>query len=104
MEGNIQIIQTTLPNNWIEPQVGEFCQYLLEAGAACIQYNSVSSMYHWQGEIISEGEWRLEIKSSIENNSSVITALKKQHPYDTPQILIRNSQTSIEYAKWVNTI
>jgi periplasmic divalent cation tolerance protein len=103
MAPQIFVVQTTLPSTWIEPEVGAFAQSLLEAGAACIQHSSIRSTYRWEGKIESSEEWRLELKVSQEAVDGVLSALRKQHPYSTPQITYWKAESSQEYADWVDS-
>jgi len=103
MGGQVCIIQTTLPNTWIEAEVGAFSQQLVVAGAACVQHSSIRSVYRWEGEIESSPEWHLQLKVSISNREQVLMVLKQQHPYDVPQIVWFTTESTDSYSAWVES-
>ena len=102
MGTEIYIVQTTLPSSWIEAEVGAFAQLLLESGAGCVQHSSIRSTYKWEGNIESEPEWRLQLKVAPSKVENVLSALNKNHPYDTPQIIHWAAKSSEDYANWLN--
>jgi periplasmic divalent cation tolerance protein len=103
MGSQIHIVQTTLPGAWIEAEVGDFAQRMIEAGAACIQHETVRSIYRWQGEIESESEWRLQMKVSLRRLDGVLDKLNELHPYDIPQVLVLQANASTSYGDWVDS-
>jgi len=100
----ISIIQTTLPDTWIEAEVGGFAQLILEAGAACVQHSSIRSTYKWEGEIESSPEWRLQIKTSRNHLENVLKSIRENHPYEVPQIIHWPAETNADYAVWVDSV
>jgi len=100
----ISIIQTTLPDTWIEAEVGGFAQLILEAGAACVQHSSIRSTYKWEGEIESSPEWRLQIKTSQNHLENVLKSIRENHPYEVPQITHWSAETNADYAVWVDSV
>ena len=103
MATEIRIIETTLPDAWIEAEVGAFAQSMLEVGAACVQHSSIRSTYKWEGKIESSSEWRLQMKVSQTHFDAVLSALEKTHPYDVPQIIHWIAESTEEYADWVDS-
>ena len=103
MADGIRVIQTTLPGKWIEPEVGEFCQSILDAGAACVQHSAISSMYKWEGAVQSEPEWRIQIKVSHSNSKAVIEQINRLHPYETPQIIAWDADANEAYKSWIHS-
>ncbi len=103
MGDDIRVIQTTLPGKWIEPEVGEFCQSMLEAGAACAQYSTINSMYKWDGKTQSEPEWRIQIKTNHSNALNVIQQINRLHPYETPQIIAWDADANDDYKSWIDS-
>ena len=96
------MVQTTLPGEWIEPLVGQWCSNLVESGlAACVQRSKVSSVYRWEGSIESSEEWRVQAKTSSSSKDALIEAMLREHPYDNPQIAAWDADSSDEYADWV---
>ena len=103
MVGHICIIQTTLPNSWLEAEVGAFCQQMLEAGAACVQYSPIHSIYRWDGKIEASAEWHLRVKADPTKRDAIISILEKQHPYEIPQIVWIIAESSDDYSSWVES-
>ena len=79
-------------------------QYLVKhRHAACVQIDGpIHSVYQWKGEIEAEEEFRLLIKTSSQALDECVTALKKQHAYDLPEIVVLNASASAAYAGWVS--
>ena len=77
--------------------------YLVEhSHAACVQIDGpIRSVYQWKGSIENDQEFRLLIKTSQESLDGCVAALKKQHPYELPEIVVLNAQASAAYAFWV---
>ena len=88
-------------NEW-----GEVANTLLhERLCACVnQVREVSSIYHWQGEIVSNREVVCMIKSSSARYPALVQRLTELHPYDVPEI-VRLSVESVNqaYLDWVTT-
>ena len=104
MGAQISVIQTTLPDTWLETEVGAFAQLMLEAGAACVQHSPTRSTYKWDGEIESSMEWRLQIKTSQQHLENVLNSIRENHPYDVPQIIHWPAKSNAEYADWVDSV
>ena len=77
--------------------------YLVEHSiAACVQIDGpIRSVYQWKGSIENDQEFRLLIKTSPESLDGCVAALKKQHPYKLPEIVVLHAQASAAYAFWV---
>ncbi len=102
MAENIWVVQTTLPGDWPEPHVGGWSSSLVEAGlAACVQRNRVTSVYRWEGDMESSGEWRVQIKTSGAKKDELVEAILNDHPYETPQIVAWEVETTTDYVGWV---
>lgn len=104
MPTQIIVVQTTLPASWIEPEVGSFSQLMIEAGAACVQHSKINSVYKWDGQIQSSEEWKLQIKVQQSSLESILSTLRKNHPYDIPQIVHWLAESTVEYVDWVESV
>tara|TARA_B100000809_G_scaffold91155_1_gene89688 strand:- start:40 stop:363 length:324 start_codon:yes stop_codon:yes gene_type:complete len=99
---SIVVVTTTLPIEWTTQQITELKTKLISQQlAACVQSVKINSTYSWEGEIVSEDEWRLTIKTTPNRQESLISTLVESHPYDVPQIVHRIEQSSSEYSDWV---
>lgn len=98
----VWVVQTTLPGEWIEAEVGAWSSELVEGGfAACVQRDRVTSVYSWDHSTQSSEEWRIEIKSSADNKNQLIEAILSNHPYETPQIVAWEASSTPGYSNWV---
>ncbi|MEO2114992.1 MAG: divalent-cation tolerance protein CutA [Candidatus Poseidoniia archaeon] len=102
MADTICIIQTTLPGEWTESIVGEWSTSLVQDGiAACVQRSRITSVYRWEESLESTEEWRVQLKTSTHNKERLVEAILSSHPYDTPQIISWNAETTSDYASWI---
>ncbi len=95
------VLLCTFPsgNEW-----GEIAQELLnERLCACVtQLREVTSVYRWQGEIVTNREVVCLIKSRADRYAELVERLNELHPYDVPEI-VRLSVESVNqaYLDWV---
>lgn len=70
---------------------------------ACVQIvGPIRSLYRWQGEVADDQEWQLLIKTTAERFPALEAHIKKNHTYDTPEIIITPIiGGSAEYLAWV---
>ena len=70
--------------------------------AACVQIDGpIRSIYQWKGGIETDEEFRLVVKTSPQSLEGCVAALKKQHPYELPEIVVLHAHASAAYASWV---
>jgi periplasmic divalent cation tolerance protein len=70
--------------------------------AACVQIQSVESVYRWKGEVRSEPEWLLAIKTTDAMYRELEQYIKANHSYETPEIVrLAIAGGSREYLGWV---
>lgn len=75
----------------------------LAAGlVACAQIvPGVESHYVWQGKKEVTAEWQIVFKTSAECWPKLETLLRKNHSYDTPEIIaVEAARVSEKYRKW----
>lgn len=77
---------------------------LIEAHlAACVSLLPVHSIYTWQGEVQSEDEWQLLIKTDLSKFSDLESKVRELHSYEVPEIIalpiVAGSQS---YLKWIS--
>lgn len=71
--------------------------------AACVQIDGpMQSIYHWNGGVVNDQEYRLSIKVSIDRLQSLKEWVHEQHPYETPQWIVLSAGASEAYGAWVN--
>lgn len=70
--------------------------------AACVNITPVRSLYRWNGECCDDEEHLLIIKTRRDLADAVIRALKAEHPYDVPEIIVLPVITGhAPYLDWV---
>ena len=77
---------------------------LLEAGlVACGQIEEpVESVYQWKGKVEKEKECRITMKFDLEKRQELELAVKRIHPYETPQWVVWKAEASRAYYDWVS--
>jgi periplasmic divalent cation tolerance protein len=71
--------------------------------AACIQEMAIRSRYNWKDQIHCEPELLLLIKTTADRADAAVTAIRKIHPYDLPEIILLPVVGGLaEYMNWVN--
>ena len=77
--------------------------YLVEHSiAACVQIDGpIRSVYQWKGSIENDQEFRLLIKTSQESLDGCVAALKENHSYELPELVVLHAHASAAYASWV---
>jgi len=72
--------------------------------AACVQISApVSSYYLWEGKVQKDLEVQLFLKSREDKLPELQAFLKKEHPYDVPQLIQVPITGGLEkYLAWIN--
>lgn len=98
----IAIGWTTTPDRPLAERIG---RALVEQRlVACAQITGpVTSIYRWQNEVCQEEEFRLVLKFVAGREDSVLAALTRLHPYETPQWIVTHADASSrDYVAWVH--
>ncbi|MBM4375610.1 MAG: divalent-cation tolerance protein CutA [Deltaproteobacteria bacterium] len=77
---------------------------LVEAGvAACVNVlGPVRSIYRWDGELCDDLEQQLVIKTRASRYAALEELLRREHPYDVPEILaLPATLGSASYLSWL---
>jgi len=70
--------------------------------AACVNIFPISSIYRWQGQIQSDSEYQLLIKTDIQLFSDIEAKIKELHSYSVPEIIaIDIVAGSRSYLNWL---
>lgn len=71
--------------------------------AACAQVSSpITSIYHWQGKICTESEFRLILKTTISHKEELINYLKNNHSYKIPEVVTTSiTGGSEDFLLWI---
>jgi periplasmic divalent cation tolerance protein len=100
MKSYIQISTTTATKE----DAQKIARYLVEQKlAACAQIlGPIESTYTWKSQIETANEWLCLIKTRENLFSKVEAAIKKLHPYETPEIIaVPIKQGSAQYLQWI---
>jgi len=73
--------------------------------AACVQImGPIESTYRWKGKIERTAEWFCFIKSTQKMYPELESAIKKEHPYEVPEIIaVPVSGGSADYLEWLKS-
>lgn len=70
--------------------------------AACITITPIESIYRWQGDIQSDSEYQLVIKSDLALFDQISDHVTQQHSYELPEIIaIPMTHSTQAYGRWV---
>jgi periplasmic divalent cation tolerance protein len=93
----INIITTTFDS---EKTCTEFAnKIIIQKLAACCQISKIQSMYLWKGKPANESEFKLDCKTL--NPEKLVEFLSTNHPYDIPEILIKEVECNQSYHYFV---
>ena len=83
----------------------EIAKILVTDGlAACVQIDSVTSFFKWEGKVSNEEEYRLMIKANTHNYRQIEEIIVKTHTYTLPQIIQLDIDNSLPaYFNWVTS-
>jgi periplasmic divalent cation tolerance protein len=70
---------------------------------ACAQIvGPITSVYRWEGEVRTDQEWRVEIKTVADRVAALTEHIKANHSYDVPEIIATPIEGgSAEYLSWL---
>jgi periplasmic divalent cation tolerance protein len=70
--------------------------------AACAQISQIHSVYRWEGEVHSEPECRVVIKTTRERYAQVEQAIRELHSYELPAIhALAFEAVYAPYGEWI---
>jgi periplasmic divalent cation tolerance protein len=70
--------------------------------AACVQIQSVQSVYRWKEKLCAEPEWLLAIKTTDGRYAELEAYIRANHSYETPEIVrMPIAGGSREYLAWI---
>jgi len=101
VQNQLMIVETTVAS---EPVARHMASVLVEKKlAACVHVNGpVESNYSWKGSVKTDKEFVVRAKTTQQRVLEVIDAIKKEHPYELPSILVLPVGGSNKpYADWV---
>lgn len=55
---------------------------------ACAQVvGPIASTYRWEGEVVTEQEWLVVMKTAADRLDALVAHLRAEHPYDVPEVV-----------------
>ncbi|MBT8346149.1 MAG: divalent-cation tolerance protein CutA [Desulfofustis sp.] len=71
--------------------------------AACVHIHPpMTSLYWWKGEITSDSEYLLSMKSDRNLFNRLVEAIRSVHPYEVPEIIATDVvDVDREYSAWM---
>jgi periplasmic divalent cation tolerance protein len=99
-----QLLITSCPDSAVAEKLAHT---LLESHlAACVNIlPNIQSVYEWKGEIISDAEVLLFIKTRREHYAAIEQVLLKQHPYEVPELIALSIETGLpSYLAWLDKV
>lgn len=97
----IVVVLCTVPD---QACAEHLAQVVLKARlAACVSYlPPMTSLYYWQGTIERQTEIQLLLKTDSLRQANLLMTLKEHHPYQLPELLIwQVDTTEAAYAAWL---
>jgi periplasmic divalent cation tolerance protein len=72
---------------------------------ACAQIvGPITSVYRWEGQVQTDTEWRVEVKTAVDRIEPLVELIKANHGYDVPEIIVTPIEGgSRDYLTWVTT-
>ncbi|HEY9506336.1 MAG TPA: divalent-cation tolerance protein CutA [Gemmatimonadales bacterium] len=94
-------VTTTLPDRDTANRLGR--RLVEERLAACAQVvGPVSSVFWWQGEVESAGEWYCHLKTTVSRVDALMARIRELHPYETPEIVaLPVTEGDEAYLRWI---
>ncbi|TVQ45124.1 MAG: divalent-cation tolerance protein CutA [Gloeocapsa sp. DLM2.Bin57] len=72
--------------------------------AACVSVHPIKSLYRWRGEINSDTEWQLVIKTDLNLFATIAAKITAIHSYEVPEIIaIPIVQGAVPYLDWLGS-
>lgn len=71
-----------------EAEADRLARHLVDTRlAACVSVFPVRSLYRWQGEVQSEAEWQLIVKTDLSQFEALSHAIAEHHSYEVPEVI-----------------
>lgn len=98
------LVITTCPSTECAETLAHFL--VQEHLAACVnQLPGVRSVYEWQGQVRTDQEIVLLIKTRAAVYDRVEQAIRTRHPYELPEVIaLPIVRGSADYLSWINTL
>jgi periplasmic divalent cation tolerance protein len=76
---------------------------MAELGACAQIIGPITSMFRWEGEVQTEQEWRVDIKTAADRVEALTEHIKANHGYDVPEVIATPIVGgNADYLSWVS--
>ena len=100
MNTPVVLVLTTLPDSEAATKIAE--QVIGARLAACVtELGAVKSRYRWKGKVETAEEIQLLFKTSLARGDELARFIEANHPYETPEIVSWQADTSAAYGQWI---
>lgn len=88
-----------------EAEADRLARHLVDARlAACVSLFPMRSVYRWQGDVQSEPEWQLIIKTDLRQFEAITQAITQHHSYEVPEVIALPIVNGLpNYLNWLQT-
>lgn len=95
------VILCTVPNREVADKLARLL--VEKRAAACVNIlGEVTSVYRWKGEVTTDVELQLVIKTTSSQFAHVETLVRANHPYEVPELIaLPVSLASSDYLTWL---
>ena len=95
------LITTTFDN---KEECDKVVDLLLEERlVSCCQISTITSKYHWKGNIEETNEFQVKMKSKKELYNEIEKIILENHSYEVPQIVYYDIDGGLkDYLDWIN--
>ena len=67
----------------------------------CVHINKIASSYIWEGDIVHEKEYKLEVKTIEKYEKSILSIIKEHHNYEVFELSKKKIiNLNNKYLKW----
>lgn len=101
MNDNLIVVSTTVEN---KADAERIAAILIERRLiACAQISSpLTSIYRWQGKIVTAEEYLLTMKTRKSLYETVAEVLRQEHPYQVPEVIGQEvARVDERYSDWI---
>jgi periplasmic divalent cation tolerance protein len=97
------VVLVTTPSREVGREIGR--AVIERKVAACVNVvPTIESLYTWEGELCSDEEALLLIKTTLSRFDELCSAIRAIHPYDVPEIIaVPVVAGSEDYLEWIET-
>jgi periplasmic divalent cation tolerance protein len=98
------LVITTCPNQQCADDLADIL--VRSHLAACVnQIPGIRSVYEWKGQVTTDQEFLLLIKTRADTYDRVEETIRARHPYEVPEVIaLPIARGSADYLSWINSL